>query len=303
MADRLGVMPPSSRSCERPALGSHLAAMVTPMRPDGAISWSDVDRLVDHLVEGGCDGVVVAGTTGEAPTLSTPETMRLVERVALRAQGAACVVAGVGTNDTTADVIAARQVASAGADALLVATPYYSRPSQSGVIAHVTAIGDAVALPIMLYDIPVRTGVAFTSESLLALAEHPRIVAVKDAKGDLAEAMDVMARTSLAYYCGTDELNLPYLACGARGLVSVVANLRPQLTRGLLTAVDAGDLGAARRIAREIDPVARTLLQPGPAASSTKVALVEAGVIGSRAVRLPLVAGQPPVIDDHARAG
>ncbi|QBF46027.1 4-hydroxy-tetrahydrodipicolinate synthase [Janibacter limosus] len=271
------------------SLGTHLAAMVTPMTSAGDVSWQDVSRLVDHLVDGGCDGIVVAGTTGEAPTLTLAETVELVRHVKARTMGAARVIAGVGTNVTSTSVIAAAEVEDAGADGLLVVTPYYSRPSQEGIIAHCRAITDATDLPVMLYDVPSRTGTAMTVSTLTRLSSHPQILAVKDAKGDLWEAMEVMGSTGLAYYCGIDQLNLPYLASGAIGLVSVTANVDPGGTSALIQAVAAGHLDEARGIAHALAPLTHALMQPGPAACTAKAALVSAGVIEHPAVRLPLM--------------
>jgi 4-hydroxy-tetrahydrodipicolinate synthase len=272
--------------------GSNLVAMVTPMRPDGTLSEPGLDGLVDHLLATGCDGLVVGGTTGESPTLSDTEAVRLVRAVAARAAGRARVIAGVGTYDTTASVRRAREAEAAGADALLVVCPYYSRPAQAGVVAHCVAVADATELPVMLYDVPVRAGIAMTAATLTELAGHPRIRAVKDAKGDLGEAMAVMARTPLAYYCGIDELNLPYLACGAAGLVSVVGNVAADRTAELIRAVRDGDLGSARAIQGALQPLVDAVMN----AVTAKAALAELGVIPHATVRLPLVEAH-----DHER--
>ena len=274
----------------RPVLGRTLVAMVTPMSSEGAVSGPDVDALVDHLLAGGCDGIVVAGTTGEAPTLSLDEMGDLVHRVTTRAKGAARVIAGVGTNDTATSVRGALVAAEAGADGLLVVTPYYSRPQQAGIIAHCRAVADSTDLPVMLYDVPARTGTALTPDTLTRLAEHPRIIAVKDAKGDLFEAMEVMAECSLEYYCGIDELNLPYLAAGAIGVVSVTANVWPDRVAALVNAMSAQDLEDARTVNRGLSPMTRALMRPGPAACTAKASLADAGIIADPSVRLPLVA-------------
>ena len=206
--------------------------MVTPMHADGTISEPGLASLVGHLLATGCDGIVVGGTTGESPTLTKAEAARVVRAVAARSGKQARVIAGIGTYDTAASIHRAREAEAAGADALLLVCPYYSRPSQAGVVAHCAAVADATGLPVMLYDVPARAGIALEASTLAELAGHPRIRAVKDAKGDLFEAMSVMARTSLAYYCGIDELNLPYLACGATGVVSVVGMSSPTATPG-----------------------------------------------------------------------
>jgi 4-hydroxy-tetrahydrodipicolinate synthase len=206
------------------------------------------------------------------------------------------VIAGVGTYDTAASIRRAREAEAAGADALLLVCPYYSRPTQAGVIAHCVAVADATELPVMLYDVPARTGVAMAPSTLVELAAHPRIRAVKDAKGDLSEAMTVMSRTSLAYYCGIDELNLPYLACGAAGLVSVVANVAADRTADLIRAVRDGDLVKARAVNDGLIPLTDSIMRAGTGAANAKAALAELGIIPHATVRLPLVeaaAGTP----------
>ena len=277
--------------------GSSLVAMVTPMRPDGGVSGDAVTRLVDSLLAAGCDGLVVAGTTGEAPTLTAAETAELIGTVARRARQRARVIAGVGTNDTARSVIAARQARDAGADALLLVAPYYSRPTQAGVVAHSLAVADATALPVMLYDVPGRTGTQFSAATLIELASHPNVAAVKDAKGDLFEAVSVMAQTSLAYYCGIDELNLPYLAAGASGVVSVVANVAPAQIRELIQAVRCGDLPRARAVNRSLLPLTDAIMRTSQGPIMAKGALAELGILDHATVRLPLVESPPGDLD------
>jgi 4-hydroxy-tetrahydrodipicolinate synthase len=269
--------------------GTNLVAMVTPMRPDGSVSPDGLASLVDHLLDTGCDGLVVGGTTGESPTLTASETAGLVRDVVARTGSRARVIAGVGTYDTAASIRRAREAEAAGADALLLVCPYYSRPTQAGVVAHCLAVADATELPVMLYDVPARAGIAMTPATLTELAAHPRIRAVKDAKGDLFEAMTVLATTSLAYYCGIDELNLPYLACGAAGLVSVVGNVAADRTADLIAAVRRGDLESARRIHGALLPLVAAIMGAGPGVPTAKAALAELGIIPHPTVRLPLV--------------
>jgi 4-hydroxy-tetrahydrodipicolinate synthase len=273
--------------------GSNLVAMVTPMDPDGSISDAGVESLVDHLLATGCDGVVVAGTTGEAPTLSEAEVTGLVRAVRARVAGRARVIAGVGTYDTADSVRRAREAAAAGADALLLVCPYYSRPTQAGVAAHCRAVADATELPVMLYDVPARTGLAFDAATILELSGHPRIRAVKDAKGDLFEAMTIMSRTSLAYYSGIDELNLPYLACGATGDLSVVGNVVADRNAELIRAVRAGDLGTARAVQEALIPVTDAVMRTSSGAIMAKAALAELGIIPHATVRMPLLESPP----------
>jgi 4-hydroxy-tetrahydrodipicolinate synthase len=274
--------------------GANLVAMVTPMDPDGTISEPGLASLVDHLLATGCDGIVVNGTTGEAPTLTDAESAKLVAAVADRARDQARVIAGVGTYDTAASVRRAREAKAAGADALLLVCPYYNKPTQAGVVAHCLAVADATELPVMLYDVPARTGVAMEPATLVELAGHPRIRAVKDAKGDLFEAMSVMARTSLAYYCGIDELNLPYLASGATGVVSVVGNVAADRNAELIRAVRAGDLDTAQTVQRELLPLTDAIMRTSQGAVMAKAALTELGIIPHATVRLPLVESPQP---------
>ncbi|MET7768432.1 4-hydroxy-tetrahydrodipicolinate synthase [Nocardia sp. NPDC005366] len=274
--------------------GANLVAMATPMDPDGTISEPGLAGLVDHLLTTGCDGIVVGGTTGESPTLTDTEAAGLVRSVAVRSRNRARVVAGVGTYDTAASIRRARDAEAAGADALLLVCPYYSRPTQAGVIAHCLAVADATELPVMLYDVPARTGIAMEAATLIELARHPRIRAVKDAKGDVYEAISVMSSTSLAYYCGIDELNLPYLACGATGVLSVIGNIVADRNAALIRAVRAGDLDAARAIHISLIPLVEAIMRTSQGAVMAKAALTELGVIPHATVRLPLLESPPP---------
>ncbi|MGQ7352981.1 4-hydroxy-tetrahydrodipicolinate synthase [Quadrisphaera oryzae] len=271
------------------AFGRNLVAMVTPMLPGGAIDEASTAALVEHLVAAGCDGVVVGGTTGEAPTLRPDEHDALVGLVSSITAGRARVIAGVGTPDTAATVGRAHGLREVGADALLLVCPYYSRPSQAGIAAHCRAVADAADLPVMLYDVPARTGTTLERSTLVELAAHPRILGIKDARGDLHEAMAVMASTSLAYYCGIDELNLAYLACGATGVLSVTGNVVADRNAALIADVRAGRLPAARRSAAAQVALAEALLRTSPPAVMAKAALVAAGVIAHAAVRSPMV--------------
>ena len=273
--------------------GSSLVAMVTPMRPDGRVSQDAVTRLVDYVLAAGCDGLVVAGTARESPTLTPAETAELIATVARRARQRARVIAGVGTNNTAHSVTQARQAEDAGADALLLVAPYYSRPTQAGVVAHSLAVADATALPVMLYDVPHRTGTEFSPATLIELARHPNVAAVKDAKGDLFEAVSVMAETSLAYYCGIDELNLPCLAAGASGVVSVVGNVAPAQISELIQAVRRGDLPRARAIHRSLLPLTGAIMRTSQGPIMAKGALAELGILDHATVRLPLLESPP----------
>lgn len=264
-------------------------AMVTPFDPDGALDVNGLESVVEHLLASGHDLIVVNGTTGESPTTSDAEKTSLVEQTVGLVGGRASVMAGVGSADTHHTVGLAQEAARAGADGLLVVTPYYSRPTQAGLIAHFTAVADSTDLPCMLYDIPVRTGTAIATETLLRLADHPRIAAVKDAKGDIAATTGLMATTDLAFYSGSDENNLAWLAIGAVGLVSVVGHVAGSQYSEMIAAVDAGDLARARSIDRSLVPAVRAIMMRVPGAVAAKAALVELGVLADATVRLPQI--------------
>ena len=267
--------------------GRMITAMVTPFKADGTLDLDGAQTLARHLVDAGNDGLVISGTTGESPTTTDEEQDRLLRAVVEAGGDHAVVIAGVGTNDTAHTIVSAQQAAAAGAKGLLVVSPYYSRPPQAGLIEHFTRVADATDLPVMLYDIPVRTAVPIRTETLLRLAEHPRIVAVKDAKEDIGETSWVLARSDLAYYCGTDMLNLPWLAIGAVGFVSVVSHVAtPQLVE-MLEAWDAGDVASSRTIHRSLLPVYTGMFRT-QGAILAKAALRLLGLPGGP-VRAPLV--------------
>ena len=270
-------------------LGRVLTAMVTPMTDDGAFDERATQSLATHLVDRGCDGLVVSGTTGESPTTTDEEKERLIRCVVEAVGDRAVVVAGAGTNDTTHSVELARQAEKAGAHGLLVVTPYYSKPPQSGLLEHFRRVASATDLPVMLYDIPARSGVPIETDTMLRAAEHDRIVAVKDAKGDLYKTATVLARSDLAVYCGEDALNLPMLAIGAVGMVSVVAHVCADRFVEMVRAVDAGDLEAARRINASVIPAIHGVMNRTQGAIMAKAALQLLGVLSSRAMRPPLL--------------
>jgi 4-hydroxy-tetrahydrodipicolinate synthase len=263
------------------------------MSPGGEIDDKGADSLVDHLLATGHDGIVVNGTTGESSTLTSDESIEMVRRVKLRAGDRARVVAGVGSNDTRHAVQMAGLAADAGADALLLVTPYYNKPTQAGVVAHCRAVADTTDLPVMLYDIPARTGIPFSTDTLVTLAAHPNIAAVKDAKGDHWASTHVMAATDLLWFSGADEVNLPLLALGATGVVSVVGHVAGAQYAAMVAAVDRGDLDAARAIHRSLIAVVDAIMTTSQGAIMAKAALVELGVIESATVRLPLVESPP----------
>ncbi|MFV1364465.1 4-hydroxy-tetrahydrodipicolinate synthase [Mycolicibacterium elephantis] len=236
-------------------VGTVLTAMVTPFKPDGSLDTDTAARLATRLVDAGCDGLVLSGTTGESPTTTDDEKVALVRAVLEAVGDRARIIAGVGTYDTAHSVRLAKACAAEGAHGLLVVTPYYSRPPQSGLVAHFTAVADATPLPVVLYDIPPRSIVPITWDTLRTLAQHPNIVAVKDAKGDLHGGGQIMAETGLAYYSGDDALNLPWLAMGAVGFISVWGHMAASQLRDMLTAFNSGDMATARKISVTLGPL------------------------------------------------
>jgi 4-hydroxy-tetrahydrodipicolinate synthase len=273
-----------------------LTAMITPMTGDGAVDYDGAARLADHLVtEMRNDGLVISGTTGESPTTTDAEKEQLLRAVIGAVGDRATVVAGVGTNDTAHTCELARQAERAGAAALLVVTPYYSKPPQSGLHAHFTKVADSTGLPVMLYDIPGRTGTAIATETLVRLADHPRIVAVKDAKGDFGAGSEVMDRTDLAFYCGDDIVNLPWLALGACGFVSVHGHIVGDRLHDMIGAYLSGDVAGALTIHRDLLPVYMGMTRTQNVIT-TKAALSMLGLPGGP-VRAPLADATPAEIE------
>ena len=274
--------------------GTVLTAMVTPMHSDGSIDIDSAITLANYLLDHGSDGLVVHGTTGEAPTTHAPEklefTTALVEAVGHRGT----IVAGAGSNDTAHAVMMAEHAEQAGADGVLALVPYYSKPSQKGIVAHLSAIASASSLPVMLYDIPGRTGVALTDESFDALAEVSTILANKDATGNPPAAKDRIARTGLAWYSGDDPLTLELLREGAVGVVTVSGHVAGERIAAMVAAHDAGDTALADQLHEELLPVHDAIFN-GPGAANAKAAMELLGVIPSRHMRLPLL----PLDDDE----
>jgi 4-hydroxy-tetrahydrodipicolinate synthase len=280
------------------AFGRVLTAMVTPFADSGSVDLDAAQRLAIHLVDQGSDGLVVSGTTGESPTTSPAEQDELLRAVLEAVAERARVVAGVGSNDTAHTVQLAQAAERAGAHALLVVTPYYNKPPQAGLVAHFTTVADATELPVMLYDIPGRTGTPIKAETLHTLATHPRVLAVKDAKGDLFEGSQVMAESGLAYYSGDDLLNLPWLAVGATGVVSVVSHVVADRYAAMVRSMDAGNIELARKLHVELLPIVAGIMTRTQGVIAVKAALELTRMLSNRTVRLPLV----PATDDQVSA-
>ena len=278
---------PAATEPGRP-FGRLLTAMVTPFAVDGSLDLDAATRLAAYLVdEQGNDALVVNGTTGESPTTSDGEKADLITAVAETVGDRARVVAGVGTFDTVHTIHLAEQAAKAGAHGLLVVTPYYSKPPQAGLLNHFRAAADATDLPVMLYDIPGRTATPIATETMIALAAHDRIVAVKDAKGDLTATSRVLAETDLAYYSGDDAMTLPLLAIGGVGVVGTSTHFSGMGTKAMIEAFERGDVITARAMHRSLLPIYTGIFR------TQGCILVKAGLklrgLAAGPVRAPLV--------------
>lgn len=277
----------------RHPFGRLLTAMVTPFDVSGGLDLDKAAELATYLVdEQGNDGLVVSGTTGESPTTTDAEKAELVRAVTDAVGDRAFVVAGVGTFDTAHSIHLAEQAATAGAHGLLVVTPYYSRPPQAGLLVHFRAVADATELPVLLYDIPGRTGLPIETDTMIALAAHDRIVAVKDAKGDVVASSRVLAETDLAYYSGNDAETLSLLAIGGVGVVGTSTHFSGRETKEMITAFDRGDNAAALALHRQLLPIYTGVFR------TQGTILVKAGL---RARGLDVGPVRPPLVDatDH----
>nr|WP_323055627.1 4-hydroxy-tetrahydrodipicolinate synthase [Mycobacterium pinniadriaticum] len=279
-------------------LGTVLTAMVTPFKPDGTLDTETAARVATHLVDSGCDGLVLSGTTGESPTTTDTEKLALIRAVLEAVGDRARIIAGAGTYDTAHSVHLAKAAAAEGAHGLLVVTPYYSRPPQSGLVAHFTAVADATDLPVILYDIPPRSVIGIDWDTMRTVSAHPNIVAVKDAKADLHGGAQIMAETGLAYYSGDDALNLPWLAMGAVGFISVWGHVAASQLRDMLSAFNSGDIATARKIAVTLAPMNAAQTRLGG------VTLAKAGLrllgIDAGEPRLPQMPATPGQLEELA---
>ena len=269
--------------------GRVLTAMVTAFHDDGTVDLDGTARVASYLVDNGNDGVVVSGTTGEAPTTSTEEDGQLLRAVIDAVGDRATVVAGVGTNNTAHSVELIEQAEKLGADGALLVTPYYNKPTQEGLTAHFKAVTGASGLPVILYDIPGRAGVSIAPDTYKRVAEDERIVAVKDAVGDLYRGVRIMRETGLSFYSGDDALNLAWLTHGGCGVVSVIAHAAGPECAALVAAVDQGDLDEALAIYTRLVPVVGVVMTRVQGAMMAKAAMQVAGVLSNRTMRLPLV--------------
>src|SRR3954447_311675 len=272
-----------------------LTAMVTPFKADGSLDTEAAARLATHLIDSGCDGLVLFGTTGESPTTTDDEKLTLLRTVLEAVGDRARIVAGAGSYDTAHSVKLAKRCEAEGAHGLLVVTPYYSRPPQAGLLAHFTTVANATELPVILYDIPPRSVVPIEWDTIRTLAEHPHIVAVKDAKGDLHGGGQIIAETGLAYYSGDDALNLPWLAMGAVGFVSVWGHLAAGQLRDMLSAFSSGDIATARKINVTLGPLGAAQSRLGGVTLAQEGLRLQGIEVGDP--RLPQVPAAPDQIE------
>lgn len=278
--------------------GTVLTAMVTPFTSDGIkIDYDAAAKLANDLVDLGNNGLVVNGTTGESPTTDEHEKLELLKVVIDAVGNRAKIVAGAGSNDTAHSILLAKDAHKAGAHGLLVVTPYYNKPPQPGIYAHMVSVADATDLPVMIYDIPGRAGVAISNETMLQLSQHPNVIANKDAKGDLWAASQIMAQSNLAYYSGDDPLNLALLAIGAVGIVSVTGHIVADRHKLMVEAMQNNDVKTAREINRSLVPITEGIMTRAGGAIMVKAALDQLGRTGGGSLRLPLI----PATEDQRR--
>ena len=268
--------------------GQVLVALVTPFTADGEVDWPATERHIDSVITAGADGVVVSGTTGETSTLTDPEKLRLVEVARDVSGGRAKIIQGGGSNET-AHAIELYKKSAHAADGVMIVTPYYNKPTQAGLLTHFRMVADATDLPVILYDIPGRTGVPIRYETILRAAKHPNIAAIKDAKGDFSEVSRVLNQTDLLYFSGDDANVLPHLSIGASGLIGVTANIAAAPYRTIVDAVNRGDLATATAEHKRVEPLVRAIMTHVPGTVAAKYVLHGLGRIGSPRVRLPLV--------------
>lgn len=272
---------------DRAPFGRVIPAMVTPMHGDGSVDFEASVALAKHLVASGADGLLVNGTTGESPVTHMDEKVKLVQVV--KAAVDVPVISGAGSNDTAHTVRMVEQTQEAGADAVLVVAPYYSRPSQEGIFRHYQAVNESADKPIIVYDVPGRTGVHLSLETYRRLAELDRIKAVKDATGDIAGSVRKRMETGLTWYSGDDALFLPFLSIGAVGVISVIAHVASNPMRQLADAFDRGDIHEAQRLAVRLAPLVDAINGTGFQGVMAKAALHERGWLDETTMRLPNV--------------
>jgi 4-hydroxy-tetrahydrodipicolinate synthase len=276
-----------NNSTDRKALRGFMTALVTPFSR-GEIDWPALESLIDRQIHARVDWIVPCGTTGETPTLSSIERTKIIETTVERALGKCSVMAGTGANSTSTTIQLTKDAARLGADAALVVTPYYNRPSQEGLFRHFAAIAEAVDIPLVLYNVPARTGCDLQNDTIIRLREKfPNIAAIKDASGGLTRVTDLLTRSDIAVLCGDDALTLPMMTCGAVGVISVIGNIAPELMRSLVDASFEGNSQSALQLHRRVYDFATGIGAHGPNPVPIKTAMAIAGLIEEE-FRLPL---------------
>ena len=277
----------STRITSRRELRGSMTALVTSFR-DGVVDWPRLDALVDRQIEGGTDWLVPCGTTGESPTLTDEEHRRIIEAVIARAEGRCGVMAGTGSNRTDETLRRTKHAAVAGADAALVVAPYYVRPSQEGLFRHYATIAESVDLPIVLYNVPKRTGVTISNDTVVLLRKaFPNVVALKHATGSVDGVTELLGRCDISVLSGDDSLTWPLMALGAVGAISVIGNLVPGLLKSLVSSALTGDCPAALSCHGQVHDLAEGIGRFGPNPVPIKAAMALAGLIEEE-FRLPL---------------
>lgn len=290
---------------KKPVFTGAAVAIITPMRADGSVDYEELGRIIDDQIDNGTDAIVICGTTGESPTMTDEEHTACIRYAVKKTAGRVPVIAGTGSNDTRYAIWLSRQAQADGADALLLVTPYYNKTSQAGLIAHYTAIADAVDLPCILYNVPSRTGCNLTAASLKQLAKHPNINAVKEASGNISQVAEIAAACGqeLNIYSGNDDQIVPLLALGGKGVISVLSNVAPRYTHDICAKWFAGDTAGSLAMQLAALPLCKALfadVNPIP----VKWAMNRLGWHAG-ACRLPLVAPDEAVqaqLDSALRA-
>ncbi len=290
---------------KKPVFTGAAVAIITPMRADGSVDYEELGRIIDDQIDNGTDAIVICGTTGESPTMTDEEHTACIRYAVKKTAGRVPVIAGTGSNDTKYAIWLSRQAQADGADALLLVTPYYNKTSQAGLIAHYTAIADAVDLPCILYNVPSRTGCNLTAASLKQLAKHPNINAVKEASGNISQVAEIAAACGeeLNIYSGNDDQIVPLLALGGKGVISVLSNVAPRYTHDICAKWFAGDTAGSLAMQLAALPLCKALfadVNPIP----VKWAMNRLGWHAG-ACRLPLVAPDEAVqaqLDSALRA-
>ena len=246
---------------KKPVFTGAAVAIITPMRADGSVDYEELGRIIDDQIDNGTDAIVICGTTGESPTMTDEEHTACIRYAVKKTAGRVPVIAGTGSNDTRYAIWLSRQAQADGADALLLVTPYYNKTSQAGLIAHYTAIADAVDLPCILYNVPSRTGCNLTAASLKQLAKHPNINAVKEASGNISQVAEIAAACGedLNIYSGNDDQIVPLLALGGKGVISVLSNVAPRYTHDICAKWFAGDTAGSLAMQLAALPLCKAL--------------------------------------------